>query len=64
MSDAKTPTATPEPASDRTPDDDVVAKRKEFLALPDNMSLAKQMEELKKHANTPMTYAEMRAKFG
>jgi hypothetical protein len=40
------------------------AKREEFLALPDNMPLNKQLEELKKHADTPMTYAEMRAKFG
>ncbi len=39
-------------------------QREEFLALPSNMSLQKQCEELRKHANTPMTYAEMRERFG
>ena len=38
--------------------------RAEFLKLGTSMSLQQQCEELKKHANTPMSYAEMRARFG
>lgn len=48
---------------DKTPEEKE-AQRAAFLALPSNMSLAQQCEEMRKHADTPMTYAEMRMRFG
>ena len=38
--------------------------RAQFLALPSNMSLAEQRVQMIKHWNTPMTYFEMRQRFG
>jgi hypothetical protein len=43
---------------------EIEAKRQEFLKLGTNMTLQQQCEEMKKHASTPMTYAEMRERFG
>ena len=40
------------------------ATREEFLALPTNMTLAEQWKALERHKNTPMTYSEMRDRFG
>lgn len=42
----------------------MAAQREAFLALPNNMSLADQMSELANHWNTPMSYMEMRMRFG
>ena len=39
-------------------------KRSEFLALGKNMTLPEQIHEFHKHWNTPMTYMEMRQRFG
>jgi hypothetical protein len=38
--------------------------RLKFLALPKDMSLADQWKALEEHKNTPMTYSEMRERFG
>ena len=38
--------------------------RLKFLALPKDMSLADQYKALEEHRNTPMTYSEMRERFG
>lgn len=38
--------------------------RLKFLALPTDMSLADQIKALQEHKNTPMTYSEMRERFG
>ena len=38
--------------------------RLKFLALPTDMSLADQWKGLEEHKNTPMTYSEMRERFG
>lgn len=38
--------------------------RLKFLALPKDMSLADQYKALEEHKNTPMTYSEMRERFG
>lgn len=40
------------------------AQRASFLALSNRMSFEEQMQELAKHKDTPITYAEMRARFG
>jgi len=39
-------------------------QREAFVALPTTMTLEEQCAELRKHHDTPMTYAEMRARFG
>ena len=39
-------------------------KRKEFLALPSNMTLEQQVKAIEKFKDVPMTYSEMRARFG
>lgn len=38
--------------------------RLKFRALPKDMSLADQLKALEEHKNTPMTYSEMRERFG
>ncbi len=38
--------------------------RLKFLALPKDMSLKDQYKALEEHKNTPMTYSEMRERFG
>lgn len=38
--------------------------RKEFLALPKDMDLQDQIKALERHKNTPMTYSELRDRFG
>ena len=38
--------------------------REQFLALGTNMTLHEQIHQLEKHMNTPMTYLEMRQRFG
>jgi hypothetical protein len=39
-------------------------KRDEFIACPTNMTLKQQLDVLASHRNTPMTYSEMRERFG
>jgi hypothetical protein len=39
-------------------------KREKFLALPTNMSLDEQAKALRELGDVPMTYAEMRSRFG
>lgn len=39
-------------------------KREKFLELPKDMSLTDQYKALEEHKNTPMTYSEMRERFG
>ena len=39
-------------------------KREGFLAMNKTLTIEQQCEEMKKNANTPMTYAEMRERFG
>lgn len=39
-------------------------KREKFLALPTNMSLDEQAKALRELGDVPMTYAEMRIRFG
>ena len=39
-------------------------KRDEFIACPTDMTLKQQLEVLAKHKDTPMTYSEMRERFG
>lgn len=38
--------------------------RAKFLALPHDMTLKDQYKALAEHKNTPMTYSEMRERFG
>ena len=38
--------------------------RLKFLLLPKDMSLQEQANALEVHKNTPMTYSEMRERFG
>ena len=38
--------------------------RRKFLELPKDMSLQDQYKALEEHKNTPMTYSEMRERFG
>ena len=38
--------------------------RLKFLALPKNMSLEDQFRAMADHKDTPMTYSEMRERFG
>lgn len=38
--------------------------RRKFLDLPKDMSLQEQANALEVHKNTPMTYSEMRERFG
>jgi len=38
--------------------------RLKFLALPKDMSLQDQFKAWEEHKNTPMTYSEMRERFG
>lgn len=46
------------------PTDGVAEKRTEFVALGNSMTLAEQWDQLVKHKDTPMTYMEMRERFG
>jgi hypothetical protein len=39
-------------------------KRKRFLALPTNMTLEEQVKAIEEFKDVPMTYAELRARFG
>jgi hypothetical protein len=39
-------------------------KRQKFIALPKDMTLQEQAKALEEHKDTPMTYAEMRERFG
>jgi hypothetical protein len=39
-------------------------KRQRFLALPTNMTLAEQVKAMEEFKDVPMTYGEMRARFG
>jgi hypothetical protein len=39
-------------------------KREKFLNLPKDMSLQEQAKALEEHRDTPMTYQEMRERFG
>lgn len=39
-------------------------KREKFLNLPKDMSLQEQAKALVEHKDTPMTYQEMRERFG
>ena len=39
-------------------------KREKFLQLPKDMSLQEQAKALVEHKDTPMTYQEMRERFG
>ena len=39
-------------------------KRKRFLALPTNMTLEEQVKAIEEFKDVPMSYAELRAKFG
>ena len=39
-------------------------KREKFLELPKDMSLQEQAKALEEHRDTPMTYQEMRERFG
>lgn len=39
-------------------------KREKFLELPKDMSLQEQAKALAEHKDTPMTYQEMRERFG
>jgi hypothetical protein len=39
-------------------------KREKFLALPTNMSLDEQAKALRELGDVPMTYSEMRSRFG
>jgi hypothetical protein len=39
-------------------------KREKFLALPTNMSLDEQAKAIRELGDVPMTYAEMRSRFG
>ena len=38
--------------------------RARFLALPKDMTLDDQYKALREHKDTPMTYSEMRERFG
>ena len=38
--------------------------RRKFLELPKDMSLREQVRALEEHKTTPMTYSEMRERFG
>jgi hypothetical protein len=48
------------PNPDLTPEQ----KREKFLALPTNMTLDEQAKALRELGDVPMSYAEMRARFG
>jgi hypothetical protein len=39
-------------------------KRDKFLELPKDMSLQEQAKALAEHKDTPMSYSEMRERFG
>ena len=39
-------------------------KREKFLELPKDMSLQEQAKALVEHKDTPMSYAELRERFG
>lgn len=39
-------------------------KREKFLQLPKDMSLQEQAKALEEHKDTPMTYQELRERFG
>ena len=39
-------------------------KREKFLALPKDMTLQEQSKALAEHKDTPMSYAELRERFG
>jgi hypothetical protein len=39
-------------------------KREKFLELPKDMSLQEQVKALEEHKDTPMSYAELRERFG
>ena len=39
-------------------------KREKFMNLPKDMSLQEQAKALAEHKDTPMTYQEMRERFG
>jgi hypothetical protein len=39
-------------------------KREKFLNLPKDMSLQEQAKALEEHKDTPMTYQELRERFG
>lgn len=39
-------------------------KRQKFIALPTDMTLQEQAKALEEHKDTPMTYQEMRERFG
>ena len=39
-------------------------KREKFINLPRDMSLQEQAKALEEHKDTPMTYSEMRERFG
>ena len=39
-------------------------KREKFLNLPKDMTLLEQAKALAEHKDTPMTYQEMRERFG
>ena len=46
------------------PPESMEEKRKRFLALPTNMSLGEQVKAIEEFKDVPMTYAEMRERFG
>jgi hypothetical protein len=46
------------------PSDDTKKLREEFLALPKDMTLEEQFIAVEKYKNVPMTYSEMRERFG
>jgi hypothetical protein len=39
-------------------------KRQKFIDLPKDMTLQEQVRALEEHKDTPMTYQEMRERFG
>jgi hypothetical protein len=39
-------------------------KREKFLELPKDMSLQEQVKALEEHKDTPMSYQELRERFG
>lgn len=45
------------------PPETMEEKRKRFLALPTNMTLAEQAKAIEEFKDVPMTYAELRARF-
>lgn len=48
----------------KEPSVDTEKLREEFLALPKDMSLEEQFIAVEKYKNVPMTYSEMRERFG